>query len=106
MTFTATVSVNGPGAGAVTSGTVTFYDNGSLLGAVQVLSGTNTATLTTSSLSVGLQTITASYSGDGVDFAASGTSAAVDQTVVQAHTTTTVTTPTGQDNPSAFGQSR
>ena len=94
VTFTATVTVNGPGSGTVTSGTVTFYDNGSLLGTPQVLSGTNTATLTTSSLSVtgaaAFQTITASYSGDGVDFAASGTSAAVHQTVVEANTTTTV----------------
>ena len=106
VTFTATVTVNGPGSGTVTSGTVTFFDNGGPLGAPQVLSGTNnTATLTTSSLSVGLQTITASYSGDGVDFAASAPSAAVQQTVVQANTTTTVTTPTGQDNPSAFGES-
>ena len=105
VTFTATVTVNSPGAGSVTSGTVTFFDNGRLLGATQVLGGINASNLATSSLSVtspsALQTITASYSGDSVNFAASGTSCPVSQTVLQASTTTTVNSSV---NPSFFGQ--
>jgi hypothetical protein len=61
VTLTATVSstVN---TGTPT-GTVSFYDNGSLLGTV-ALTGSSAA-LTTSALSVGTNSITAKYNGDG-----------------------------------------
>ena len=86
VTFTATVT---PLSGTFDNGgTVTFYDDGSTLGA-QVLSGTNTAMFTTSSLSVGLQPIAVSYSGD-TNFIGSTSMLTGGQTVNQA-TTTTVT---------------
>jgi hypothetical protein len=98
VTFTATVSVDSPGAGTPDSGTVTFFDSGSEIGTGSVSGGA--ATYSTSSLSVGSHTITASYGGDGVDFLASPTSDSVTQTVNQAGTTTalaaTVTTVFGQ----------
>jgi hypothetical protein len=47
----------------VTSGTVTFSEGGTTLGSV-ALSGSDTATLTTSALSIGSQLITASYNGN------------------------------------------
>jgi len=63
VTFTATVSVVLPGAGAPT-GTVTFKDGTTILGSAP-LSGSLQASLTTSALQVGTHTITATYSGDG-----------------------------------------
>ena len=61
-TFTATVAVVSPGAGAPT-GTVQFEDNGTPLGSPVALSGAS-ASLTTSALTAGSHTITAIYSGD------------------------------------------
>lgn len=68
VTFTATVGSNVPGAD-VPTGTVTFEDRGVVLGA-GTLDGDGAATFTTTALSVGSHTITASYEGDA-DFAAS-----------------------------------
>jgi Bacterial Ig-like domain (group 3)/Autotransporter beta-domain/IPT/TIG domain len=59
VTFTATVA----GAGGTPTGTVAFLDNGSPIGTGTLASGI--ATFTTSILSVGSHTITASYGGDG-----------------------------------------
>ena len=56
VTFTATVSP--PAA----TGTVTFYDGGSSLGSGTISGGT--ATFTTSALSGGVHSITATYGGD------------------------------------------
>ena len=61
VTFSATVSVQGAGQGTPT-GTVTFTDNGSLLGTILLSSGS--AGLTTSNLPAGSDAITATYSGD------------------------------------------
>ena len=98
VTFTATVSVTAPGAGAPT-GTVTFKDGTSTIGTGS-LSVTGTAAFTTSSLTVGIHTITAVYGGN-VSFAAS-TSSGLSQTVRRRDTTTVVTaTP----EPSLPGQS-
>jgi fibronectin type 3 domain-containing protein len=63
VTFTATVSAVGLGAGTPT-GTVQFKDNGAPIGSPVVLSG-GTADLSTSTLSIGSHTITAEYSGSG-----------------------------------------
>jgi len=60
------------------TGTVTFYDNGTSLGAVQVSGGTASVTLST--LPVGNDAITASYSGDA-NFNAATASTAVKVTV-------------------------
>ena len=95
VTFTATVTVNLPGAGTP-SGTVEFFDGATSLGTVALSSGT--ATLNISTLEVGPHTITASYGGDANYNNSSGT---VNQSVGQAATTTTVTSGI---NPSVFGQ--
>ena len=87
VTFTATVSIAGPGSNALANptGTVTFYDNGVAIG-TGTLSGTatDTATFTTSTLSTASHTITAAYtSGDG-SFNASPVSASINQVVNKA----------------------
>jgi Bacterial Ig-like domain (group 3)/MBG domain (YGX type) len=69
VTFTATVS-GLPYTGATpSSGVVTFYDGSMVLGVTGLSSGV--ATLTTTSLDLGPQTISAVYSGDGQTFAGS-----------------------------------
>lgn len=93
VTFTATVSSAFPGT---PTGSVTFYDGASNLGAV-VLSGGNAA-LSTSALTPGSHSVTASYSGD-VFFAAS-TSSGLSQ-MVKAITTTGLVS---DHNPSVSGQ--
>ena len=78
VTFTATVTANAPGSGSPT-GTVTFYDgpvNSSDqigTGTLSLSSGVMTATLSTSSLPVGTDTITAAYGGDGNFLTSTGT---------------------------------
>ena len=69
VTFTATVIST---AGTPT-GTVQFKDGGTNLGSPQTLNGSGVATFLTSSLVVGLHTITADYSGDGNFLASTGT---------------------------------
>ena len=96
VTFTATVSVNSPGAGTPT-GTVTFFDGTTPLGSAP-LNSSGTATFATSALAAGTHAITASYGGDG-NFTGS-TSAALTQTVNKITTTTTVASSA---NPSIIG---
>jgi hypothetical protein len=69
---TLTATITGVAGGATPTQSVQFFDNGSAIGApVQLSSGV--ATLSTSTLPGGLNTITASYSGDS-NYAALGTS--------------------------------
>ena len=68
----ATVSAS---AGVTPTGTVMFFDGGTDLGIV-ALNGSGDATLTTSSLALGANSITASYSGDSNDMSASSAQAA------------------------------
>jgi RHS repeat-associated protein len=82
VTFTATVS-SGP------SGTVTFYDNGAVIGTAPI-SGT-TATFSTSTLLVGSHTVFASWPGNSSYNPVS--SATVTQTVDKATPTITWATP-------------
>lgn len=84
VTFTAGVSVVAPGAGTP-SGSVQFQDNGSDLGAPILLDGSDHASVTTSTLTVGSHTITASYTSDSANFRNSSTT--LDQTVNAARTT-------------------
>ncbi|MBI5031485.1 MAG: Ig-like domain repeat protein [Chloroflexi bacterium] len=98
VTFTATVTATPPGNGTP-SGNVQFYDNGSLLGETQSLSG-GKATLITSTLAVASHPITATYSSDA-NFNGS-TSSPLTQVVTKANTTTALTSSV---NPSVFGQS-
>lgn len=96
VTFTATVS---PSA---VSGSVTFYDNGTSLGSSTVIGGS--ASLQTSTLSVGTHQVSAVYSGDSTY--ASSTSNTVTQTVNNPPPASTTTTITGSSpNPSTYGQS-
>jgi hypothetical protein len=105
VTFTATVSVNGPGSNALANptGVVTFYDNGVAIGTGN-LSGTatDTATFTTSTLSTATHPITAAYTSGDANFNASAPSSVVNQVVNKANTTTAVVCSV---NPSVFGQS-
>ena len=95
VTLTATPSVVAPGGGTPT-GTVTFTAGVVTLGPVSLVGGQ--ATVSTSSLSVGPHTFTATYSGDGNLFGSSGT---VDQQVDKAPTVTTVTSSV---SPAVYGQ--
>jgi hypothetical protein len=100
VTFTATVAASGNGAGTPT-GSVTFSVDGGP-GQAGTSIGGGQWTLTTSSLSVGSHTISASYGGDGNFNASSGDDSASPQVVDKSGTTTVVTsTP----NPSVWGQS-
>ncbi len=98
VTFTATVSVNSPGAGTPT-GVVTFRDGGVLLGTGNLSSGT-ASFATATPLIQGLHTITASYGGDTND--AASTSVTLSQIVGQASETVALTSSV---NPSVAGQS-
>jgi hypothetical protein len=95
-TLTPTVSSQTP------TGTVTFYDNGTSLGQVQVSGGT--AALTLSSLPVGTDAITASYSGDA-HFNAAKASTAVNVTVSALAPAFTLGAPTPGTLPVVQGQS-
>ena len=97
VTFTATVTATSPGSGTPT-GTVTFSVGLTVLGTASLSSGS--ASITTSSpLSVGSDTIKASYGGDANFKTSTGT---VVQTVNQDSTTTSLASSA---NPSAYGQS-
>ncbi len=96
VTFTATVSASSPGSGTPT-GTVTFYFGTTSIG-TGTLSG-GKATLKTSTLPAGSDSITVAYGGD-TNFLIS-TSAALTQTVNPDGTTTKLTSSA---NPSVYGQ--
>ena len=98
VTFTATVKASSPGSGTP-SGTVTFYDyDGTMVLGTGTLNSSGVATLSTRSLAVGAQAITAVYGGDG-NFLTS-TSPGINQGVNQAGSSTTVVSSA---NPSVSG---
>ena len=92
VTFTATVT---PSAA---TGTVHFLDGATALGTVTIGGGTAALSLTT--LAVGSHSITAAYSGDANDAAA--TSAVLTETVNKTASSVVITS---SRNPSTFGQS-
>ncbi|TAM50104.1 MAG: hypothetical protein EPN53_07685 [Acidobacteria bacterium] len=96
LTLVAGVAVLSPGSGTAT-GTVTFTDGATVLGAAQLAAGQ--ASITVAAPTAGAQSIVASYSGDA-SFAGS-TSGAVAETVNKA---STVTALVASSNPSAAGQ--
>ena len=102
VTFTATVSTAGLGT---PTGTVQFFDGANPIGAPVALNGSGQAQLTTSSLSVGSHTITASYSPNAACSAgfnsSTGTLTSNPQTVNQASTTISLTS--NQANPVGVG---
>jgi len=98
VTFTATIGVVAPGAGTPT-GIVTFLDGSTTLGTAS-LSSTGTASYSTSRLTVGTQSITAVYGGDG-NFSGSF-SAATSETVSPASTNTSLSV---SPSSTTYGQS-
>ena len=93
VTFTATVTGDSP------TGSVTFVDNGTVLGTSPIVGGV--AQLDVTSLGVGTHTITASYVGDADD-APSVSNPLVQEVGPAAAPTSTVLT--SLPNPSDFGQ--
>jgi hypothetical protein len=90
VTLTATVSP------ATATGSVQFYSNGGGLGSANLIGGQ--AQLATLYLEGGVRSVTATYSGDATY--ATSTSAAIQQTVNQVTTTTSLTS---SPNPSTLG---
>jgi hypothetical protein len=104
VTLTATVAAVAPGSGTPT-GSVTFYDGGTAIGAGALSSGPDgtLATLTISTLAAGSHSLSADYVGDD-NYAASG-SQDVPLTVIEASAIApTTTTLTSSGNPSTYGQ--
>jgi hypothetical protein len=96
VTFTASVSADGPGAGTPT-GTVIFSAGGATLATVAV--GPNgTAYFTTSALETGAETVSVTYSG-GTNFTSS--SASISQTVNLDAASVSLST---SETPSPYGQ--
>jgi hypothetical protein len=96
VTFTGTVAAVSPGSGTP-AGTVTFKNGATVLGSGTLISGK--ATFSTSTLTVGAHSITATYNGN-LDYNTSA-SAVLTQTVNKAATSTTLTS---SPNPSTFNQ--
>ena len=95
VSFTATVTT-GAGTGALT-GTVTFSVDGVNTGVPVLVNAGGVAVYTTSTLTVGMHKITASYSNDPAHFPSS--SAALTQTVLEG----TITSLSSNQNPADVG---
>jgi hypothetical protein len=93
-TFTATTTVNSPGSGTA-SGSVQFQDNGINLGTPQSLGSGGQAAITTSDLSVGGHTISASFHSDSTNF--NDSAANTTQIVNKARTTLSYDGPASAD---------
>ena len=94
VAFTATVGITSAGA-TDPGGTVDFKDGTATIAGcagLPVNAATNSATCTTSALTVGSHSVTAAYSGD-TNFNGSSTAAAAASTVNRAAAATTVSTP-------------
>jgi hypothetical protein len=97
VVITAKLKALPPGTGMPADGeTVNFYDGSTFLITATLTGGT--ATLSTSSLSIGTHTITVTYAGDAVFLANTG---GFSQSVIRANTTTSVHTSL---TPSVYGQ--
>jgi hypothetical protein len=100
VTFTATVA-GSTGSSPVPTGTVAFYNSITPLGTIH-LNASGQATVTTSTLGTGSQTISAIYSGD-TNYA-SANSPVLTEIVNPATNTPSTTTLISSANPSASGQ--
>ena len=87
ITFTA--AVKGASGSAAPTGTVTFYDGATSLGTGTLSAGS--ATYTTSSLAVGVHSITASYGGDANNRSSTSIAISVTITATPLVSTTTLT---------------
>ena len=83
VTFTSSTTVSSPGSGTPT-GTVQFQDNGANLGPPQNVGGSGQASISTSSLSVGSHSISASFTSGDASF--NGSAGTASQTVNRAAT--------------------
>ena len=101
QTVALTATVSSSTGSAAPTGTVTFSQGSTILGTT-TLDSAGTATVSTSALVVGSDTITASYGGDTTYAASSST---VTETVNPIGTTATSTALTASPNPGIFGQS-
>ena len=98
VTFSATVATTGPFP-ATPAGSLTFYDGTNALGSVLTLDATGSSQFTTSSLTVGKHTITASYAGTAT------TAASVSAPLIQIVNTSLISAGTGflmQVSPTTF----
>jgi parallel beta-helix repeat protein len=93
VTFTATVTA--PGATAIPVGTVTFL-NGAISIGTLTLDPTGTAVITTSSLPLGQNSITASYSSTSRDYQPSNSSVLTETIVIALGDFTITVSPTSQ----------
>jgi autotransporter-associated beta strand protein len=102
ITLTAKLKAIPPGTGSPAAGeTVNFYDGlpGSTLLASNVpIDGTGTASIITSSLSVGTHTISVTFDGDSIFLAGNGS---MKESIIRSNTTTALTS---SGTPSVFGQ--
>ncbi len=98
VNFTAVISPTGGGSGTVNSGTVKFYKESrspaNQIGQPVSVNNGAAVSLPVTGLAVGIHTIIADYSGDGIDFAASS-GTLVNYTVVKANTAAQVSGPAG-----------
>lgn len=94
VTFTATVTNAGTSA-PVTSGTVTFEENGTVVAGPSTLNGGGQATYQTASLAEGIHNITALYSGVANSFNVSSGSASVEVDTPTTQTGSTYCNPSG-----------
>jgi hypothetical protein len=101
VTVTALVTSQGTGAG-VPSGTVTFTEGATTLATNVTVDGTGHASFTTSTLSVGSHTITATFSGNAGWLTSNGNNSSAPQVVNPDPTTTSLVSSV---NPSYLGQS-
>jgi autotransporter-associated beta strand protein len=98
VTLTATITPAST-LSALPSGTVDFFNGSTLLGTGTVSTGS--ATLTTTALAVGNNSITAQYLGDGTY---GGSTSAVDSAAVVLAPTTTTLAPLSNTSPAPFEQ--
>jgi hypothetical protein len=99
VSLTATVA----GGGGTPTGSVSFRDNGSLIGTVAV-NGSGVATLVTSSLAAGSHSVVATYNGDTTFAASTSSPTTVTISGGGAGPGATGTTLSSSENPSPFGQ--
>jgi hypothetical protein len=83
VTFTSSTTVSSPGSGTP-GGTVQFHDNGANLGPPQNVGGSGEASISTSSLSVGSHSISASFTSGDASF--NDSAGSTNQTVNRAAT--------------------
>lgn len=101
VTLSVTVATDPPSATTPTGGTVTFKDGATTLGSAPISNGA--ASLSTTALPVGANTVTAVYSGDGSQFG--GSASGVGSNIVTVAKTPTTASLTISNPSPIFGES-